>query len=318
MPSMTSPLISIIVPVYKVEKSLADCVNSILGQSYPNLEVILVNDGSPDRCGAMCDEYAQHDSRVRVVHKANGGLADARNAGLDICKGDFIAFVDSDDIVHPQYIALLLEHIGAAEMIFCSYTTFTETSDIQSVFFDNDDVNHIKTFNRRGLMRQIMSFDYPSVVTAWNKLYRKTLWSDLRYPVGKIHEDEFVIHELIHRSEEIKYIDIPLYHYRQSEDGIMSTASSSKSLLDKLDAFGSRRLFFIEKGYVQGLKELNSEILYRCLMRTVSPENEVWQSIDTKTILFRNSHGLRAKVILLMKRFCFPWYRFILKNRTAG
>lgn len=118
------PLISIIVPVYKVEQFIHECVDSIIDQTYNHLEIILVNDGSPDRCGEICEEYAKQDHRIVVIHKENGGLSSARNAGLDICKGEYIAFIDSDDVIHPQFVELLYANIKEADLAFCEMLGF--------------------------------------------------------------------------------------------------------------------------------------------------------------------------------------------------
>lgn len=119
------PLISIIVPVYKVEQFIHECVDSIIDQTYNHLEIILVNDGSPDRCGEICEEYAKQDHRIVVIHKENGGLSSARNAGLDICKGEYIAFIDSDDVIHPQFVELLYANIKEADLAFVKCLVLT-------------------------------------------------------------------------------------------------------------------------------------------------------------------------------------------------
>lgn len=126
-------LISVIVPVYKVEKYLKRCVDSILAQTYPCLEVILVDDGSPDGCPAICDEYAREDRRVRVIHKENGGLSDARNAGIDAAKGKFLGFVDSDDYVHPRFYELLLQALKeeGADIAGCDVKKVCKTEKIE-------------------------------------------------------------------------------------------------------------------------------------------------------------------------------------------
>lgn len=242
-------LISVIVPVYKVEAYLDACVQSIVDQTWRELEILLVDDGSPDRCGAMCDEWAQKDSRIRVIHKENGGLSSARNAGLDVCRGDWVLFVDSDDTIHPQMAELL--HRAAAARPGCQLAMceFYHTSDFPRptpppVTPGPDMVRYLEG-------RELWDTFYDDqknvqFIVAWNKLYRRELWNGVRYPVGRIHEDEFVTYRLIYQAQTIAWVQLPLYAYYRRSDSIMAT-ESAKSLLDGLEALGQRAAFVREK-----------------------------------------------------------------------
>lgn len=242
-------LISVIVPVYKVEAYLDACVQSIVDQTWRELEILLVDDGSPDRCGAMCDEWAKKDSRIRVIHKENGGLSSARNAGLDICRGDWVLFVDSDDTIHPQMADLL--HRAAAARPGCrlAMCEFYHTSDFPRptpppVTPGPDAVRYLEG-------RELWDTFYDDqknvqFIVAWNKLYRRELWNGVRYPVGRIHEDEFVTYRLIYQAQTIAWVRLPLYAYYRRPDSIMAT-ESTKSLLDGLEALGQRAAFVREK-----------------------------------------------------------------------
>lgn len=247
----SNPLISVIVPIYKVEEYLQTCIDSIIKQTYPNLEIILVDDGSPDRCGEICDAYATQDSRIIVVHKKNGGLSDARNAGLDISKGEYIAFVDSDDLVHPQFIELLVENAikTNSDIVICDIVNFDSNESINSTA-----INEYKIIERERDFYFFVIFNcFPekelasNIVVAWNKLYKKELWNDLRYPYGKLHEDNFVIHSLINMSDKILRIDAPLYYYRQRQESIMFNIKE-KNYIDKTKSSKNRVEFFKNYG----------------------------------------------------------------------
>lgn len=207
----TRPLISIIVPVYKVEPYLRKCVDSILNQTYTNLEIILVDDGSPDNCGAICDEYAREDSRVRVIHKPNGGLSDARNAGMDIMTGSLVGFVDSDDWIEPHMYQRLYELMEQfdADMAF---------GGVADDVVEDDIVRTVKVSNygevpfaesKTDAMKRFFLGSWAS----WDKLYKAELFEGIRYPVGKINEDEAIALFLLERCRRVCYTNEIMYHY---------------------------------------------------------------------------------------------------------
>lgn len=241
-------LISVIVPVYKVEEYLDACVQSIVNQTYHELEILLVDDGSPDRCGAMCDEWAKRDSRIRVIHKENGGLSSARNAGLDVCRGDWILFVDSDDTIHPQMVQLLYEAATARPGCRLAMCNFSDTSEFPRpvpppVTASADSIRYLEG-------RELWDAFYDDqknvfFVIACSKLYHKDLLRNTRYPLGRIHEDEFVTYRLIYQAKAVAWVQLPLYAYYRRTDSIMAT-ESTKSLLDGLEALGQRAAFVRE------------------------------------------------------------------------
>ena len=206
--------ISIIVPVYNVEPYLARCIESIIAQSYTDWELILVDDGSPDHCPEICDTYAIKDKRIKVIHKKNGGLSDARNHGLDVASKDYILFVDSDDFIHPNMLQTMIR-LGIeknADIVQCGYIR-----GISSVF------PAIKE------SQKLHSYDSHSIFTStkqqtilWAKLYRRSLWNNIRMPVGKIHEDEFTTWKLYYHSHITVIIETPYYYYYKNPSGIMS------------------------------------------------------------------------------------------------
>ncbi len=212
------PLISVIVPVYKVEPYLKKCVDSILAQTYLNLEIILVDDGSPDSCGAICDSYAAQDSRIQVIHKPNGGLSDARNAGLDIATGEYIGFVDSDDYIAPTMYAQLLDGLvsAQADMAVCQGVIVKEGED--AVFSQTSNQQILPA----GTGSFAMIYNRAFTVNAWNKLYHRDLFAGIRYPVGLLYEDLATTYLLTDRAKTVVCLDGKLYAYVQRGGSIMN------------------------------------------------------------------------------------------------
>lgn len=266
------PLISVIIPVYRVEEYLNACVDSVLAQTYQNFEIILVNDGSPDNCPQICDGYAMQDNRIRVIHKENGGLSSARNAGIEVANGELIAFVDSDDIWSPLFLERLYDAIEAtvADIAVCSFQRFVDINEISTA-------EYVKTqcLSRREAFECLFDGRNENMVVAPNKLYRKKLFEKLRYPVGMIHEDEYVIHELIGASDKVAWVDEVHYFYRTNLNSITGAKFSLKRL-DELLAKEKRISWFSEHG-MHDLAERTKLVYLNNLMRlyrTVQHETE--------------------------------------------
>ena len=213
------PSISVIVPVYKVEAFLHRCVDSILAQTFEDFELILVDDGSPDGCGMICDDYAAKDHRVHVIHQQNGGLSAARNSGIDwVMKHSssrWLAFVDSDDWVHPSYLQTLYaaaeqtcSKISACGFFRTSGEDFPQEQDFSICGMSADDY-YCGTIHEG------------TTAVAWNKLYHKSLFKQLRYPIGKLHEDEFTTYLAVYQAGKVGVTPAQLYAYYQNPNGIM-------------------------------------------------------------------------------------------------
>lgn len=217
-------LISIIVPVYKVEKYIHQCVDSIINQTYKNIEIILVDDGSPDNCGKICDEYAEKDSRIKVIHKENGGLSDARNCGIDAASGDWLMFVDSDDWLHNHTVEKLYDAVNkyGVSVSVCNYEETSEENPCVDTAISAE----------LWAPKDIYINKHITATVAWGKLYRKNCFDEIRYPVGKIHEDEFVTYRILFAQEKIAFIDQPYYAYYINSEGI----TKSKWNIHRLDA----------------------------------------------------------------------------------
>lgn len=248
---MEKPLVSVIVPIYKVEAYLERAICSILDQTYENLQIILVDDGSPDNCGKICDEYAKKDDRIIVIHKENGGLSDARNAGLEICSGEYIAFLDSDDFIAPFFIETLMEalHSTGSDVAFCPYQVVEKVSGKE---FNKPIENkqwkeeHYFTYNRKELLLNMYDRNHQDAtyfIVAWNKLYKAGLWENVRFPKGKIHEDEATTYKVFHKAVKGVYVKYPMYGYF-SAPGSITREGFHKKRLQWMDALTDRMEFF--------------------------------------------------------------------------
>ncbi len=221
--------ISVIVPVYRVEKYLPACIDSILNQTFTDFELILVDDGSPDRCPEICDEVARRDARVRVIHQANAGLSAARNAGIEIAHGEWLGFVDSDDYIAPQFYEKLYQTAQRtdADCVMCSVQNVDESGKlIDSALMRVAD--EVKT--GREVLRKIGRDDVTPYLTAWNKLYRRKLFNTLRYPAGRQNEDVFVFAELFCQVQRAVCVAEPLYFYRKRIGSIMNSVVTLRNL----------------------------------------------------------------------------------------
>lgn len=211
-------LISIIVPIYNVEKYLNKCIESILHQTYENFELILVDDGSPDSCGKICDDYANCDRRIKVIHKKNGGLSDARNAGIEIAKGEYIGFVDSDDYISPDMYKILLEDClrNQADIAMCGRYVVSESYKILKQEFV---VDSPKKYNSEIAIGKLLLWDSCDSA-AWDKLYKKSLFDGIRYPIGVMSEDYDVTCRLFAKANQIIHVGKALYYYVQRNGSI--------------------------------------------------------------------------------------------------
>ena len=221
--------ISVIVPVYRVEKYLPACIDSILNQTFTDFELILVDDGSPDRCPEICDEVARRDARVRVIHQANAGLSAARNAGIEAAHGAWLSFVDSDDYIAPHFCEKLYQTAQRtnADCVMCSVQNVDESGKlIDSALMRVAD--EVKTGQE--VLQKIGRDDVTPYLTAWNKLYRRKLFNTLRYPAGRQHEDVFVFAELFCQVQRAVCVAEPLYFYRKRIGSIMNSVVTLRNL----------------------------------------------------------------------------------------
>ena len=206
------PLISVIVPIYNVEQYLRKCVDSIISQTYRNLEIILIDDGSPDACGKICDEYALEDERIIVIHKKNGGLSDARNTGINICKGEYISFVDSDDFVSPFFIEIMYSGLEKYDCEISSLqhgVQFMDGQDERVVFAKNENDYSMEEIVPKEAIRLMMYQRLPNGAP-W-RLYKREIFSDIRFPVGWLYEDAATTHKTFMKAKKMVIVHADVY-----------------------------------------------------------------------------------------------------------
>lgn len=251
--------ISVIVPVYKVEAYLDRCVESIVNQTYRNLEIILVDDGSPDNCGAKCDAWAEKDSRIKVIHKENGGGAAARNVGLDCATGEYIGFVDSDDYIRPEMYERLLETLleSGSDIAECGYDIVTsnvaeQTECNQQGVILNTEAALCANIEDR-ICRQLV----------WNKLYCRFVVDNVRFTEGKFIDDEFFTYKALGNAKKVAIIFDHLYCYRQQQGSAMHQAYSLKRL-DALEA-KQLRLEYLKEHYPALENAAQINLMFSCM-----------------------------------------------------
>lgn len=209
-------LISVIIPVYKVEKYINKCIDSIINQTYKNLEIILIDDGSPDNCAKICDEYAKLDERIKVIHKKNGGQSEARNIGLDIAQGKYIGFVDSDDYIKNDMFEVLYRNLIEFNADI-SITNIIEIKKRQEVI---EKYNDIEIYDKTNIIPMLLNNHITNYL--YNKLYKKELWKDIRLPVGRILEDMDVMYRILERADRVVCTNRSAYYYLIREDSSIS------------------------------------------------------------------------------------------------
>ena len=291
------PLISVIIPVYKVEKYLDRCVKSVLAQTYENIEIILVDDGSPDQCPAMCDKYAEEYEKIQVIHQENKGLSGARNTGIDHAKGEYLSFVDSDDIWSPYFLESLYTALKEhdADISQCRWEYMH--GDVLKEGYNPEAAK--ECFSGREMIGNLYIQTGAYYVVAWNKLYKKELFANIRYPEGKIHEDEATTYKLFDLAKKCVVIDNALYGYFVGTGGTSITRNGFN--LKKLDwrtANKERVRYLIEKDYkeliVPAIKACNDgsiDLYFKC--KKFCP--------DAKGELFEIRHGVRESIDLIRK-----------------
>lgn len=234
--------ISVIIPIYNAEKYLNKCLDSIISQTYQNLEIIAVDDGSTDNSGLICDQYVQKDKRIRVIHKKQGGVCEARNAGLDVATGDCITFVDNDDFILPDMYSTLVCNMQKfnASISMCSYVLYyggeEEAEKGEGLVRELTNLEALHIFHSR---------DRIDMIVPWNKLYRRELFEGIRYPVGRTFDDEFITYKLLWKASKICFTDQKFYYFRQREDSVTHTRTLKK-YTDYLDALIERNHYFKE------------------------------------------------------------------------
>lgn len=314
-------MISVIVPVYNVEKYLERCVKSIAAQTYKDLEILLIDDGSTDKSGKMCDDFQQTDSRIKAFHKQNGGLSDARNYGIEHSAGEFISFVDSDDYIDEKMLETLHRLIteNDADLAVCSAMDVFEGKEVTQV-------KEIKEFN----LNKVESYKYmlrgDGIPSACNKLYKRQTVGNVRFPVGKLYEDGFFTPQILKRVEKTAVTSKPMYYYFRRADSI-TTKPFRKGDLDVIEAYDK---------CVKQVKELCPEalpyaefryrnayfnVLDKMLMRDDCKEIPEYKQVvkylkkHTAQIVKDPGFGKMRKIAAVALKFSVPLYKNILLTK---
>lgn len=321
MKEMTESLISIVVPIYNVEKYLNRCVDSILNQTYRDIEIILVDDGSPDRCGSICDEYQKRDTRIKVIHKKNGGLSDARNAGIKMAHGEYITCIDSDDFISPFFLenlwtAMKKSKCEIATSWFVDYYEGDKIPKAQKL-----DIKDIQVLNREKFYERLLCQDGVEV-SAWGKLYKSNLFQGVEYPVGKLYEDIPTTYLLVEKTTRIAVIPNVDYFYFQRKTSIAQATFSIK----KMDAIRHMDDFrdFITTNYPPLKKAAECRyfstvcnIIFQ--IKDTKYENErimLWKEIIKyrKCVLFNSSARKKARIAAIISYFGYDILRMIYEK----
>ena len=320
--------ISIIVPVYKVEKYLCKCVDSILSQKYTNIEVILVDDGSPDNCGTICDKYGSSDSRVVVLHKDNGGLSSARNAGLDVATGDYIGFVDSDDYIHSDMYYEMYKFLedNKCDMVECGVNLINGGEELlfpsginEVISGEEATVRHLGGKINNGIPR----------VAVWSKLYKKGFWKNRRFPNGKIHEDYMLTSQALLEAERFGIVNQGLYyHLTDNKDSILNLPFGAKDLY--LEEQRRNRVEYYKHNASDEIVKLAENSYYktllylcwRCHYAGLSEENRYIKMIRSlRKDIFSHDIGLLKKcefaVLIVSPRVYFGARKLLMLLRIV-
>lgn len=315
---MRNPKISIIIPIYNVEPYLRGCLNSVLGQTYQNLQIILVDDGSQDDCGAICDGYAAQDGRIQVIHQENSGVALARNAGLDLANGEWVGWVDSDDVVHCDFVKSLYNacvdlKADISMCGFCSdYILMGERPSTPKLYSGYE-------------MSEALSLDSSGAFgVVWNKLYARKLFEGIRFPAGRIHEDEATVYQLFWKAKRCAVLESQLYCYRRRQGSIVTSDFSEKNL-DAARAYQERIAFYENRG-AKRLSEHTKAVYCYFLRRHLKEiqkgleDSKFWIQEMQKAyrdVLWSNEVALKKKLSLTLHMIS-PHMNEFVKGRMYG
>lgn len=314
-------MISVIVPVYNVEKYLERCVKSIAAQTYKDLEILLIDDGSTDKSGKMCDDFQQTDSRIKAFHKQNGGLSDARNYGIEHSAGEFISFVDSDDYIDEKMLETLHRLIteNDADLAVCSAMDVFEGKEVTQV-------KKIKEFN----LNKVESYKYmlrgDGIPSACNKLYKRQTVGNVRFPVGKLYEDGFFTPQILKRVEKTAVTSKPMYYYFRRADSI-TTKPFRKGDLDVIEAYDKcvkqvkelcpEALPYAEFRYRNAYFNVLDKMLMRDDCKEIPEYKQVVKYLKKHTVQIVKDPGFgkMRKIAAVALKFSVPLYKKILLTK---
>ena len=249
---MLKDLISVIIPIYNKEKYIRKCIESVIKQTYSNLEIFLINDGSIDASGKICEEYAKNDQRIKFISTENRGAARARNTGIEQAQGKFISFIDADDFIDSMYYEIMLNTINMhnADIVECGYEEIEEGKD----YLFPDKTKSVRVINREEALMDLYGKDdktHVKTVIMCNKLLKRELFDDIKYIPGRVIDDETIIYRLINKSKKVADLQDALYAYVQSDNSVMRKDFSMKRLDDSIDVYDECNTFFKKEPKIQ-------------------------------------------------------------------
>lgn len=324
------PKISVIIPIYQVEKYLERAIQSVLDQTYPNLEIVLVDDGSKDRCGEICDQFAEQFPQIKVLHKENGGLSDARNAGLEIASGEWIAFLDSDDYYAKDFLSTL--YIAAMEtdsqVAICAYKVVKDFEQLDEEE-PGDFLPDYQVYSREELLWNMYDSIHPQAtyfIVAWNKLYHSSLWKDVRFPTGKIHEDEATTYKIYDLTTQGVYIKRQYYGYYEAPESITRNQFSLKrlewmeALTNRIDYFHKNQRIALALLAQKARADASIRYYYRVSQKDLESfeakkllRSYVEQAVHQKMPSHEDDHEQEVLKVYSMLRKSKSGYRLFLK-----
>jgi len=316
-------LISIIVPAYNVESLIERCLDSLCNQTYPNIEIVVVNDGSTDNTEQVCLDYAQRDSRIVVVTQENGGLSAARNKGVQVAHGNYYVFVDSDDYINHNMVSVLYRNLQEykADIAMCDFIKIYEgEEDANQLIFKDVAKDRITLYESSQVMELLWTVGQQTVI-AWNKLIKKEVFENLCFPVGLLHEDEHLIHHLLDRCERVVYDNRQLYYYLQRKEGSLTSVISWKNIYCSVLAFVDRVNFFDKKQdkhhLYKSLERLTKYIVRKHKLLDDARQKKELLDIFRKYIFYyKKSEKACEKSYWLF--YVSPRLYYIMKDRKHG
>lgn len=321
-------LVSVIVPIYKTEPYLDRCIESIINQTYKNIEILLIDDGSPDGCPKICDEWEKKDNRIKVVHKINGGISSTRNIGLDMCKGEYITFIDSDDYIEPETVADLYFAClqNNSQMSICGRFIVCENYMKVDKCFEKTE-----TIEPCDCVKYMLAGEKCDCVV-WGKLYHRSLWAEIRFPLGKIYEDIAILYKVVLNANQITVLSKPLYNFYRHEGSITKSEFNGKQLdytSNTREMLGDIRINYPELyeyacfSHITAIQEVLYKIAtshkemyrkYREEFRVLSRELFSYRRVWLKSALFTCKNKIRC-MFFLISCLVRPTLMFLKRTR---
>lgn len=321
-----NPLVSIIIPVYNVSQYLEEALDSVVNQTYTNLEIIIIDDGSTDDSYRKCEKYANKDIRIRLIHQENRGLSTARNVGLNVMKGDIVAFLDPDDIMHVSLIEVMMSYLiqePEIDMVVCRYTI---CEDVSAIACRNDYIRPsilAGIYDCKEILQAVVEEKCNNNV--WNKLYRRELWSHIRFPDGHVYEDTDTVYKVIYLCKRICVADQILYYHRRRNDSISNTFSQ-KAVFDRILAWSHFDDFIREniptifsKEQLNNLMKTQIHILINYYANTGNSEGERLLRRDLQREIHKmektiNEKEIRLRVCCWLIKYSPPAFKILYRT----